>query len=63
MLTVRIPDSADIRIPNQGQSNEEIRRSLIGLGYSQVETAQVRREGDVVIFTRPQGGDKGASRA
>lgn len=58
-LTVYIPDTAPITVPDSGQTVEQIRRSLISLGYAQVETATARKEGNVVRFERPQGGDKG----
>ena len=59
-LTVVIPDQSPITVPDNGQSNEEIRQGLVGAGYAQLETAAVRRDGSNVRFERPQGGDKGA---
>lgn len=59
MLKVYIPDQAPIDIPDNGQSVEEVRRSLIALGYTQLETATGRKTGSEIRFERPQGGDKG----
>lgn len=59
-LTVYIPDQNAFEIPDNGQSIEEIRRGLIGAGYTQLETAVGRKTGSEVRFERPQGGDKGS---
>ncbi|HYE80192.1 MAG TPA: hypothetical protein VEI97_19620 [bacterium] len=60
MLTVYIPDASPITVPDRGQSVEEIRRALVAAGYTQLETATGRKDGNVVRFERPQGGDKGS---
>lgn len=61
MLTVYIPDVPAITVPDRGQSVEELRRALISAGYAQLETATGTKEGSVVRFQRPQGGDKGVT--
>lgn len=58
-LTVYIPDTTPITLPNNGQSLDEIRRGLIAAGYAQLETATGRMDGNVVRFERPVGGQKG----
>jgi hypothetical protein len=59
-ITVYIPDQAPVTVPDNGQSLDEIRRGLIAAGFTQLETAQGRKDGNVVRFERPQGGDKGS---
>lgn len=59
-LRVFIPDQAPMDIPDNGQSDQEVRRSLIDAGFTQLETATLRRDGNEIRFERPQGGDKGS---
>lgn len=59
MAFARIPDTAPIPI-GAGLTVEQVRRSLVGMGHTQVETAQatVEPNGDIV-FQRAVGGEKG----
>ena len=59
MLTVYIPDTDPISLPDSGQSVEEIRRGLVAAGFAQLETAVATKDGDEITFERPQGGTKG----
>ncbi len=58
-LRIFIPDQAPVELPDRGQTAEEVRRNLINAGFTQLETATVRRDGSDIRFERPQGGDKG----
>lgn len=60
MARVIIPDHDPITLPQDGLSVEEVRRALVGLGFTTVETARGSVDADGTIrFTRAVGGEKG----
>lgn len=59
--TVYIPDrTAPVYLPNT-MTQEEVRASLVGMGYTAVETAElvVENGGQTLRFRRVAGGTKG----
>lgn len=58
-MKVFIPDAEPIEVAN-GLTVEQVRRNLVSLGFTQVETAQAttERNGDI-RFQRAVGGEKG----
>jgi hypothetical protein len=62
-MQVSIPDFGTLNLPNNGQSIEEVRRSLVQLGYTQVANAQATQDAaGNITFTRATGGTKGGQR-
>jgi hypothetical protein len=60
MARVIIPDHDPITLPQEGLTIEEVRRGLVSLGYTSVETAQGSVDPDGTIrFQRAVGGEKG----
>lgn len=60
IMKVTIPDYGDFNLPGQGGTVEEVRRNLVGLGFTQVQNAQATQlaNGDIK-FERATGGTKG----
>lgn len=58
--TIYVPDRTDpVRLP-VSLTIDEVRQSLVGMGYTSVETAELLIEsGNVLRFRRPVGGTKG----
>src|SRR3990167_418496 len=58
-FTVYVPDrSAPFTLPGT-LTNEEVRQTIAGMGYSSVENAEMVVSGSTITFRRPTGGTKG----
>lgn len=58
--TVYVPDSRNAITLPASLTTEEVRQTLVGTGYTSVETAEMTISGNTITFRRPQGGTKGA---
>jgi ethanolamine utilization protein EutA (predicted chaperonin) len=57
--TVYVPDrTAPVSLPSS-LTTEEVRATLVGTGYTSVESAEMTISGSTITFRRPQGGTKG----